>query len=196
MSGFFARSQMAQQLAAQHRQMERQIHADLATQMREPRREAYIAFAAEVGRQLDALWWAHHALSARPPEREAAAEQLRVFGPSDSTAYEGVLLEGPEEVAHAASVLSAAVHRARCAALVWFEWDESVAPAETSPPAEPRDLAAELTQAHDVAQKARRDFRLLAMDAIRADGAHAEGEQAHARTAAIHQALGRPGWGR
>ncbi|ATL28760.1 hypothetical protein [Streptomyces formicae] len=192
-SGFFARSQLAQQLAAQHRQMERQIRADLATQMREPRRQAYVDYAAEVGGQLDALDWVLHALSTAPSLRSAAAERLDVFGLSSSTAYEGVLLEGPEEVAHAASELMAAVQKARSLAHVWLmslERDDADAPAEP-----PRDFAAELRHAVDAAHQARRDFRFLAMDAIRADGGHAEGEQGRARTAAIHQVLGRRVWG-
>lgn len=197
MSGFFARSQMSQQLVAQHRQMERQIRADLATQMREPRRQAYIDYVTEVGRQLDALAWAQHALSADPPDRESATEHLSVFASSDSATYEGVLLEGPEEVAHAASDLSAAVHTARYLALAWLERYEDAGRAwRTESPGEPRDFPSELRQANDAAQKARRDFRLLAMDAIRADGGHPEGEQGRARTAAIHEALGRPVWGR
>ncbi|WP_371524925.1 hypothetical protein OG302_01305 [Streptomyces sp. NBC_01283] len=190
MSGFFSRSQTALQLAAQQQQAERQIRADLATQMREPRRQAYASYAAEASQQADALLWTCHALSHEPPRREAAVEHLDAFMQRGSTAYEGVLLEGPEEVALAASELSGAIAQGTVIAATWLEQgDESAA--RTGP----RDFATELREAHEVAQKALRDFRFLAMDAIRADGGHPEAEQARARTAALREALGRPTWG-
>lgn len=164
-SGFFSRTQTMLQLVAQQQQTERQIRADLATQLREPRRQAYANYAAEATARLDALWWVGDALSQSPPLREAAEERLRAsFSPSSSTAYERVLLEGPEEVAVTAADLAAAIEDATHIALTWIM--------DLEAGAEPirRDFGAELSRATDTAKQCRRSFRMAAMEAVRADG--------------------------
>ncbi|MGW7085253.1 hypothetical protein ACWGH2_17420 [Streptomyces sp. NPDC054871] len=185
-AGFFSRTQTLLQLAAQQQQTERQIRAELATQLREPRRQAYASYAAEATARLDALWWVHDALSQSPPHHEAAEERLRAsFGPSSSTAYERVLLEGPEEVALTAADLAAAIEDATHISLAWIMDLEA-----GSEPLQ-RDYAAELSRATDTAKQCRRNFRMVAMDAVRSDGRHPESDQAHVRTAAIFQRLRR-----
>jgi hypothetical protein len=95
-----------------------------------------------------------------------------------------VLLEGPEEVAGAAARLAAAIEDATHIALRWImaleEGSESIQ----------RDFDAELSRATDTAEQARRNFRMVAMDAVRADGREPESEEARIRTAAILQWLG------
>ncbi|WP_406196654.1 hypothetical protein OG331_15935 [Streptomyces sp. NBC_01017] len=185
LTGFFSRTQMMLQLAAQQHQTERQIRADLATQLREPRRQAYANYAAEATARLDALWWVRDALSQSPPRRESAEERLRAsFEPSSSTAYERVLLEGPEEVAGIAARLAAAIEDATHIALTWIMALEA-----GSEPIQ-RDFDAELSRATDTAKQARRNFRMVAMDAVRADGREPESEEARIRTTAILQWLG------
>ncbi|MFJ8139129.1 hypothetical protein [Streptomyces sp. NPDC096013] len=180
LTGFFSRSQMLLQLVAQQQQTERQIRADLATQLREPRRQAYANYAAEATARLDALWWVHDALSQSPPHHEAAEARLRAsFAPSSSTAYERVLLEGPEEVAATAADLAAAIEDATHIALTWImDLEAGAEPIQ-------RDFTAELSRATDTAKQCRRNFRLVAMDAVRADGREPESEQAQVRSAAI-----------
>ncbi|MFF4867171.1 hypothetical protein ACFY3J_37030 [Streptomyces sp. NPDC001231] len=177
-TGFLARSQTKLQLAAQERQAERQIRADLATQLREPRRQAYATYAAEVSARLEALWWVSDAMSSAPPRREVALERLRGIDLTSSTAYEQVILEGPEEVALAAADLAAALAEMTHIAVSWLQDEAGVQPEE-------RDFADELRRAHDAANSARRNFRLIAMDTVRADGRHPESEQAQLRTTAI-----------
>ncbi|MEU3343272.1 hypothetical protein [Streptomyces sp. NPDC006668] len=184
-SGFFSRTQLMLQLAAQQQQTERQIRADLATQLREPRRQAYANYAAEATSRLDALWWLHDALCQSPPRLESAEERLRAsFTPASSTAYERVLLEGPEEVAAVAARLAAAIEEATHIAATWI-MDLQAGSEPTQ-----RDFAAELSQATATARQARRNFRMAAMDAVRADGREPESGQAQVRTAAILQWLG------
>ncbi|MER6692942.1 hypothetical protein [Streptomyces minutiscleroticus] len=178
-NGYFTRSQTFLQIVGQQQQMERQIRADLAAQMREPRRQAYASYAAEASGMLDALWWASNALSEDPPRPEAALEHLRTFVPSSSTAVERVFLEGPEEVAAAAAELAGLIAGASHIAFGWIAHEAD------DPQSRNEDYAAELQQALDAAKRARHTFRLLAMDTVRADGGHPEAEQASLRTAAI-----------
>ncbi|WP_406308002.1 hypothetical protein [Streptomyces griseoaurantiacus] len=178
-TGYFTRSQALLQVMSQRQQVERQIRADLAAQMREPRRQAYASYATEVSGTLDALWWAASALSESPPRPDAALEHMRAFRPSSSQAIERVFLEGPEEVASAAAELAGVIAGASHIAFVWIAHQENESQDED------RDYSAELQQALEAAKRARDAFRLLAMDTVRAGGEHPETEEAVLRTAAI-----------
>lgn len=174
-AGFFARSQSKLQLLSQGQQLERQIRADHAAQLREPRREAYAAYAAEISAKLDSLWWTVTALSETPSRRQAAQERLESYEPSSSTTYERVLLEGPEDVAHAAADVGQATEGAFALAFAWL------AQAEGTSPEDHGDPAATLREALQEATRARRRFRLLAMQVIQADGEETQSDEARAR---------------
>ncbi|MFF3276305.1 hypothetical protein ACFYWU_36025 [Streptomyces chrestomyceticus] len=179
-AGFLSRSQTKLQLAAQDRQLSRQIRADLVTQLREPRRQAYAAFAAETSAKLEALWWVAEALAGDPPQCEAAERLLREnFVPSADAAYERVLMEGPEEVASAAAHLAAGVESAGNIAFTWLARDDDSRESDLG------NVLAELRVAREAAVRLRRIFRMITMDTIRADGAEPESEQAQARTSVI-----------
>ncbi len=180
-TGYFARSQVKLQLATQERQAERQIRADHTAQLREPRRQAYAAYAAEISTQLDALWWVADFMSGDASSPDAALARLRdSFEASTSTAYERVLLEGPEDVAYAAARLGAATQGAAHIAFGWFAEGENVTSSARGPAP-----VAELRAAIDQAKRVRRDYRMLVMEAVRAHGSEPESDQARSRAATI-----------
>ncbi|MFF0747156.1 hypothetical protein ACFYVL_42905 [Streptomyces sp. NPDC004111] len=176
-SGFWARSQLKMQLAAQERQQERQVRADHVSQLRGPRRQAYASYVAEISAELMILHRVDTALSSDPPKREEAFGHMQSLqDPGLSTAYEAVLLEGPEDVALAASKLGTVMIAATDRAAEWLGYPESNGPLS---------LAELLAQA----QLARVKFRLCAMQALRADGGDLEVIEAAARAHQLDSAL-------
>lgn len=174
-TGYFSRSQMKLQMAAQTRQSERQIRADHAAQLREPRRQAYADYAAEISSKLDSLWRIIDGLSQNPPRREMTPEQLRFWDTTSSRPYERVLMEGPEDVAYAAARLGEATEQLAHLALGLFAAEtDSTSPEHVS-------ALAEIQTAMNAAKQARRNFRLVVMAAIRADGRVPEEDQVRVR---------------
>ncbi|MGW1218614.1 hypothetical protein ACWD6O_19460 [Streptomyces californicus] len=178
-TGFFGRSHAKLQLAAQREQLERQIRADLATQLREPRRQAYASFDAEIQTQLDQLAAASIALASDPPRLDLAASHLGDDEPSVSESYRHVALQGPEDIAYVAARAGAALHSAFASGYATLTADGD----------SQSDGRAEMDAFIATANQALRDFRMLAMKALRADGAEPELDQARARVEGI---LNRP----
>ncbi|WP_327691035.1 hypothetical protein OG870_16500 [Streptomyces sp. NBC_00461] len=113
-----------------------------------------------------------------------AEERIRdSIATSLSTAYERVLLEGPEEVAGAAAELGVAVEDATHVALTWLM------EVQADSALDQRDFASELRRARESASRRRLQFRMIAMDVVRSDGGGPESEQAQLRTAIIAEQL-------
>ncbi|MFJ2742331.1 hypothetical protein ACIO3O_22020 [Streptomyces sp. NPDC087440] len=177
MSGFWARSQLTMQLAAQERHQERQVRADHVSQLREPRRQAYASFLAETSADLEILQRVDAALSEDPPKREEAFEHLQsLHTPGLSTVYERVLLEGPEDVALAAAKVDMAMAAATDRAAEWLAHPD-------------RGRSTSLTELLAQAQAGRVRFRFSAMHAIRADGGQLEVVEAASRARRMDSAL-------
>ncbi|WP_181764193.1 hypothetical protein [Streptomyces albidus (ex Kaewkla and Franco 2022)] len=158
--------------------MERQIRSEHIAQLREPRRKAYADFAAETSASLRALDKMHLALSKDPPLHDEVVEQLVSIEPPTSIAYERVSMEGPEDVAWAAAKVGMAITDAYEAAF------DVIDPVDTPAPSA-QDAAGRLAEAVGTAKQAKRDFQLLVLQAVRADGAEPELDQARHRLAAI-----------
>ncbi|WP_150237022.1 hypothetical protein [Streptomyces albofaciens] len=178
-TGFFARSQTKLQLASQERNLDRQIRADHVSQLREPRRQAYGEFVAEASEQLEQLSKAAAALSHEPPRREEAMAALASFDRVGDLTYTQVLMAGPEDVAYMAAELTAEIARAVLAGGHWLLGDEGIASPDEPSPQE------QMLVAINAAKQAMRTFRLLALNAVRADGKEPEQDQARARAASV-----------
>ncbi|MGW1337825.1 hypothetical protein ACWD7B_26415 [Streptomyces rubiginosohelvolus] len=178
-TGFFGRSHAKLQLAAQREQLERQIRADMATQLREPRRQAYASFDAELQSRLDQLAAASATLDSDPLRLDVAAQQLGDHEPTVSESYRHVAMQGPEDIAYVAARAEAALHGAFASGYaIVADNGENLSGHRT-----------EMDASIATARQALRDFRMLAMKVLRADGGEPELDQARARVASI---LNRP----
>lgn len=93
--------------------------------------------------------------------------------------YTQVLMAGPEDVAYMAAELTAEIARAVLAGGHWLLGDEGIASPDEPSPQE------QMLVAINAAKQAMRTFRLLALNAVRADGKEPEQDQARARAASV-----------
>lgn len=172
-TGVWARSQTKLQLATQERHMERQLRAEHATQLREPRRKVYAEFVMQGEAELHRLSEAVRYLEQEPFAERPAFDRLQTDGALTDFDKAALMaqLEGPEDIAYAVNRVVHSVSRARRAGLIWaLERAGRPLPEEQHP-------ADETRAAVDGLHLALSEFRLVAMQVIRGDGSDPESDQ-------------------
>ncbi|WUH90640.1 hypothetical protein OG900_11405 [Streptomyces sp. NBC_00433] len=159
--------------------MELQIRAELANQLREPRRKAYADFLVAAETSSDQVDDVVHELEKErlDPARvrdvmARAAGSWNALEKSASVAR----LEGPEDIAEDVSAVQLVLSETMQRASMWFLAYEVGAPDVEWRPI-PAGARAKVATAHQYVTT----FRHHAMDAIRADGLETEGDQVRRR---------------
>lgn len=175
LTGTLSQKQTNAQLSAQKSQLERRLRAELASQLREPRRKAYADFlvAAEASQdRLDDVLLALQKVDFDFAQTCAHLSHVRELQPELDRAASIARLEGPEDIAVQVSDMVLHLGRSVEYAYVWaFERNGSPDPQQPNP-------EADMMSRRDAAQLSLIRFRQRATDAIRADGLETDIEQA------------------